>query len=567
MTNATFSGITTAYSALQASQKRLNIVGQNLSNMNTVGYTRQQLETSSLNYTGTTSHYSNGSSVAVGYGAKMTSVTQIRDPYLDIQYRQQMSKAGYTDSMQTSLDSLTSIFDESNIDGIYSALNDIQLALLNMQDPSKLSDPVYESELRSRVQSFTNLLNDAASQIEQAQKDEFAKLDGSGTSENGAVETVNDILQQIGDLNRQIKQNQITGQQYLELLDTRNSLLDTLSSYIPIEISYFKDSDHDGIDANGDSALNEIYEYDSYGNVIGTKDWPDDLKVELVYTDENGDSQRLTLINGTEGKAGENYGSLSIDEETLKKLNDPDEDVFEVLKNASIQFTAASSAAQEKVSASATGAQLSSGSIQASLDMIGKAGTGTELSNTATLDDVRGYSYYMNCLDQLAQTFAETINGINEQYGDGNLLAAKGTDDIDAITAKNIGISKSWTSGTVQIATGNNGDNPNDAILSMYEALTKSYDELGDKPFTDYINNVSTILANDSSRNANSLETNVTVLNGIQDSRDSVSGVSLDEEASNMMIYVSSYNAASRLMTAMDELLETLISSTGLVGR
>ena len=101
----------------------------------------------------------------------------------------------------------------------------------------------------------------------------------------------------------------------------------------------------------------------------------------------------------------------------------------------------------------------------------------------------------------------------------------------------------------------------------MLEAMNVSQAQLGDKSFADYINNVSTILANDSSSNTISLKTNVTVLNSIQDSRDSVSGVSLDEEASNMMSYISAYNAASRLMTALDEALNTLISGTGLVGR
>ena len=56
MVRATFAGFSTALSALQANQKRLDIVGQNLSNMNTAGYTRQQLETSSLNYTKPIAH-------------------------------------------------------------------------------------------------------------------------------------------------------------------------------------------------------------------------------------------------------------------------------------------------------------------------------------------------------------------------------------------------------------------------------------------------------------------------------------------------------------------------------
>ena len=90
---------------------------------------------------------------------------------------------------------------------------------------------------------------------------------------------------------------------------------------------------------------------------------------------------------------------------------------------------------------------------------------------------------------------------------------------------------------------------------------------LKDNTFADYMNHISTVLANDSYHNAMALKTNVTVLNGIQNSRDEVSGVSLDEEASNMMQFVSAYNAASRLMTALDQTLDTLINSTGVVGR
>ena len=85
--------------------------------------------------------------------------------------------------------------------------------------------------------------------------------------------------------------------------------------------------------------------------------------------------------------------------------------------------------------------------------------------------------------------------------------------------------------------------------------------------FANYMNHISTVLANDSYANQISLKTNVTVLNGIQNSRDSISGVSLDEEASNMMMYMSAYNAASRLMTTLDQALDVLINSTGVVGR
>ena len=560
MIRATFSGFSTAFSALQASQKRLDIVGQNLSNMNTQGYTRQQLETSSLNYSNPISRYMNGSQIAVGFGVSMDKVSQIRDPYLDAQYRAQINKSGYSDTLQSALDTLSKALDESSIDGIRTAFDDVQSTLTSLQD--KGNDSVYESELRSRMQSLTNLLNDAARQIEAAEKAELSKLDGTGTSEQGAVDKVNDILRQIGNLNHQIKQNQVLGQQSLELLDERNSLLDELASYIPIEVTYFKDAEHDGkmtdpVSGNIVDAPKELYNYDSKGNIISRKEWPDDLKVELVYrdtTDPEGTTQRLTLINGTEGTLGSNYGKL-----TPVDSNPADPTAV------SIQFTPASSSGETSKKASATGIQLASGSIQASLDMLGKKGTGDPVApGSSVQDDVRGYQYYMKRLDELASHFAKIMNDANAEGGQGKLLTNR-TDPAADITALTIGISKEWVNGTVQL--GKKDGSSKDTVLSMLNSMKKTHAELGNKSFADYMNNVSTILANDSSSNINALKTNVTVLNSIQDSRDSISGVSLDEEASNMMTYLSAYNAASRLMTALDEALNTLISGTGLVGR
>ena len=206
--------------------------------------------------------------------------------------------------------------------------------------------------------------------------------------------------------------------------------------------------------------------------------------------------------------------------------------------------------------------------------MLGKIGTGELIAGTATLDDVRGYQFYMKKLDALAQTFAGIINDINQKGVQGSpqvndtpylLLANKTTDAGDGITAANIGISTDWINGNAHV--GMLGDSPTDTVLNMLEAMSKAHAGLGNKSFASYMNNTSTILANDSRANQNILKTNVTVLNSIQDYKDSVSGISMDEEASNMMAYMSAYNAASRLMTAMDEALNTLINNTGLVGR
>ena len=557
MVRATFSGFNTALSALQANQKRLDITGQNLSNMNTAGYTRQQLEASSLNYTNPVSHYSNGNETAVGFGVSMDRVSQIRDPYLDIQYRSQSADCSYTNRLQTALNSLSKVLDETTISGIRKAFDDVLSTLTSMQDLAKVSDPIYESELRSKMQSVCNLFNQASRQITQAEQNEFQRLTGEGSSEQGDVQKINDILRQIGDLNVQIKRNQVAGHPSLELQDQRNLLLDELSGYIPIETRYYKDDAHSG---------NNAYDHDANGAVIGKKDWPDDLEVSMNYIDAKGKSQKLILVNGSDlGADGrtKNYGQLSVlkgDHQTAASVSDP--------ANISIKFEKAPSykgngqAATNDVYAELKGIRFEGGSLQASLDMLQKTGTGNVINGSTAVDDVRGYQYYSGKLDQLASTFAKSMNDINngKKHTDQNLLSNSTNDSTTGITAGNIGISKGWTSGTVHIST--DGTNRTDTILDMIAAM-KDTKKLNGKTFADYMNNLSTQLASDSSSNQTALKTGTTVLNSIQDSRDSLSGVSLDEEATNMMAYVSAYNAASRLMTALDEVLNTLISNTG----
>ncbi len=619
MVRATFAGFSTAFSAMQANQKRLDITGQNLANMNTVGYTRQQLQVSSLNYTNPVSHYMSNSEVVVGFGVHMDSVSQIRDPYLDIQYRNQMHKSGYSSALQTSFDELANFLDESHIDGIHQAFVDIRSTLLDMQDLAK-SDPVYETELRTRMQSLTNLLNDSARRIEEAKKNEYSRLDGTGTSEQGSVQRINDLLQQIGKMNRQIKQNQIYGQPSLELMDERNVLLDELASYIPIEVTYYKDAQHDGLNADGkedDASKGERYHLDSSGNVIMKKEWPDDLRVTMSYLDGEGNSQTLVLVEGTAGDGDDNYGSLQI----TNGGNDPSDlklqfNGFKSTSKPGEYGTPADPVVFERKKESVTNAngdtidvisltnQFSngSGSLQASLDMLWKNGTGvakwdavnnTVMTNAAgdpvfvgRVNDVNGYDYYTRQLDNLANTFATVFNTINKNY----TVPGNPSEMLSGNTAATIGISQDWINSKDSFI-GTKGDNFNDAIMDMLEAMKATYpvtntsnflDENGtlrpeyddfkdldleNNSFINFMNHVSTVLANDSYANQNTLKTNVTVLNGIQNSRDSISGVSLDEEASNMMMYMSAYNAASRLMTTLDQALDVLINGTGLVGR
>lgn len=117
MIRSTFAGFTTAQLAMAASQRALDVTGQNIANINTEGYTRQRLDIASLNTQG--GHFYNSNpNIVVGYGVEMLSVSQLRDPFLDAQYRSQICKLGTTDAQAAGLEQLEPIFDETTMAGI-----------------------------------------------------------------------------------------------------------------------------------------------------------------------------------------------------------------------------------------------------------------------------------------------------------------------------------------------------------------------------------------------------------------------------------------------------------------
>ena len=85
--------------------------------------------------------------------------------------------------------------------------------------------------------------------------------------------------------------------------------------------------------------------------------------------------------------------------------------------------------------------------------------------------------------------------------------------------------------------------------------------------FQEMLTNIGATLANDKKTTATMLTNYVASATELNTSRDSVSGVDLNDEAASLMQYQKSYAAACRLMTTLDEALDKLINGTGVVGR
>jgi flagellar hook-associated protein 1 FlgK len=107
----TFDTFNTARLGIYAAQLGLSVTGNNIANINATGYTRQTLDQVSLK-TGGSDRYQSQYDLHVGNGVICTSVSQIRDPYLDIRYRSEMSSVGALDEKISGLNQIADVLDE-----------------------------------------------------------------------------------------------------------------------------------------------------------------------------------------------------------------------------------------------------------------------------------------------------------------------------------------------------------------------------------------------------------------------------------------------------------------------
>lgn len=537
MMRSTFAGFTTATLALNASHRALEVTGQNIANINTPGYTRQRLDVQSLYLRGG-EFYNSHPNARIGFGVEITGVSQLRDPFLDVQYRNQMAKLGTTDAQVSGYEKLANILDETNSDGIKNALSSLTSQLQKLaQNPNSKE---YDSMVRSSSQILLNLFHQNATDLQEVRTDLTKEF------RDTTVNDLNKILENIAELNESIKNSQILGNPALELKDERNELIDELSSYLPITTKY---RDHD----------------------LGAGFTVEEL--DIYFTDTDGNKFKLISDNL--------FGSFSTDTEG---------------QPVTLQLTDAYGKGPSEI-----GETLGDGVLKGTLDILNKSG-GFDDPPT----DVNGIGYYEKSLDAQVAKFAEVLNDLNKvevkdadgnpiNGADGNPLTEKrdlfeAIDPTKPMSASNIKIADKWANGdygvtisNVQVPNGegdnNTGETADENVLKMVKAMSAEHQFTYTNPTTgknvdfykgSFYNcfvNMENILNIDLKAGNNTLDNKITVINQTADLKDSISGVSLDEEGINLLHYQQSYSAAARLMTTLDEALDKLINGTGVVGR
>ncbi len=471
----TFGQFTTARLAIYASQASLSVTGNNIANINTAGYTRQRMDLVSLYSTGQ-GKYANIFNTNVGYGVLTRGATQLRDPYLDIRYRNENSKLGANDEKLNSLLQIGNILDEvgKGEDGfgvIEAQFEKFMEALQN--NNTNIGSEEYDKLVRSAASILTTYYNKAADDLADIKENKVNELKES-------VSDVNKLLTEIRDLNVQIRTQNIYGDKALELRDARNLALDKLSGYMNIEVTYSMEridqfsevekltvtiAGSKGPDGKPIKLVDGIYggQITMPGRMPNLNPNYDPEKVKDPAYDPTKDGKYL-LSNGAttddwdeatffdptdpDNKNGKNEGYFNFDEKDpteaesrylmrVEPLIDQRGRKMEDKGTASgkseiIAFTDTTFCGSYTNPDGTVHATTALGSIQAIREMLTREGeycSQEDLDRDANANIKRGIPYYERALDNLAKEFAKVFNEMNQISL--NVVYDMGKDPVD----------------------------------------------------------------------------------------------------------------------------------------
>lgn len=507
---------------LQMANKCQDIVGNNVANINTPGYTRQRVDLYAMYVSGNRelrwSSYSNSLSLN-GYGSNAYGVSQVRDPYIDKRYRENVAVEAETEKTGQILSELEDILDNFESDGLQ---YHTQQFFNSLQDYSEEKPDSREvaTIARNAATNLCRALNDYYNEIKQVEETYVQELEDT-------VQYVNGILEQMNYLNDRIAREKFHYPNDYgpnELYDELNMYIDELATYGNISFQLNSNGTY-SVDMAGVRILdgekfktNSIImkDYDDYGEAILHFSSGEDL---ILSNGILKGYQNMINGNGVYATGNQNgfYGIAyfksalnafaSTIADTFNKANGYEEPGYE---NRAMFMAQLDGIENDSV-------VITAGNIHVSEAWMADP---TMIGQTRTLEDGTG----------------------NYQYGYSEI-----TDENGNVTLQNTNVLY---------------------LLSQFDNTKLSFGNANDFKGSvyEYIAFVSNRLGQTISYEKSRYDSAVVTVNTLLDARDDVSGVTLNEEGINMLNYQKWFSASSRLTTTIDDMLDKLINGTGRVG-
>lgn len=554
-------------SGLQNAQYALNTTANNLANVNTTGYVRQQVRFADKNYNKLKDPNKNVNMQQYGLGVSIGDVVHARDIFLDKSYRQENGRKGFYTSFYEITDYVQDLFQELNGEQFKQSVSDLHQAFRELEpnmDNSTQQNLVLEKAdlLLSRTKSLYDDMKSYQSNINEQIKDD--------------VDRVNEIGNRIYELNLQIQKVEAGGQETaMTLRDERDNLLDELGGYGSVSIkedatgfTYVDFESTPFVDDNKcyNIGLQEDKEtgfYTPYWTQLSDVDKQQYVRVfkknEVISTDLNTDvgSIKAKLL-----ARGDGYG-------TYQDLES--EEAYDRISGCTMMETEAQvSALLHNIVTKINDAYCPNKTVDTDVTYTDADGNQVSLKGKKVLDAA-------NCAvgedGQLPPRELFTRVGMDRYTkvtgDDGNTYYVYNEEDENDSTTlyslNNISINKELRKQiTLMPYKNQNGtDYPlGEKLMSLWNDKEMTLNPYDKKPctFEGYYDKLIGQIGNDGNTFQSASETLTGALSSIDNQRQQTMGVSSDEELTHMIKFQSAYNASSRFMTVISQMTELIVT-------
>lgn len=610
---STFFGLNIAYSGLNAAQAQINTTANNISNVDTKGYSKQKVNLVASSALRVYSRYGTTST-----GVTADSITQDRDLYYDEKYWNNQAVLGQYDKKYYYM---------QQIEGYYSTTADtssgfsaIYAKMFNGLDTVKTNAGATETrnEFISDAQEMMQYFNSIGTSLQQLQSSINDEI-------KTTVDNINAIAKKVALLNKQINTIEVEGGYANELRDQRALLVDELSEIVPVSVREVLviDEKHPemitgatrySLKING-QILVDTYDFNTLdcvtreekynqSDIDGLYDveWTGGGRFDPVSKSMDGQLKAMFEVRDGNNK-GNLHGYVSSTETKSITITSPScTDIREMNLPASGMLTVAST-------------QYTYESFEINTDADGNIESYTFHMKQALDSDARdkmtggylevgdavdfmGIAYYQNQMNMFLRSFTKEFNDIEREgidlygndmgsffvanndvtggeytladdYKSTTLTAGKDTnsDYYYQLTALNCTVAKATREDPKKFSTSyaenyTAGIDKNDLVVNLLklEKEKELFRGGGGDTFLQCIYSDVTV----DTQECKVFTANYTnIREQIQAQRESISGVDEDEEALDLVKFQNAYNLASKCISVMNEIYQRLILQTG----
>jgi len=535
--------------ALSAQRLALEVTGENITNVNTPGYSRQEamMETAPV---------STESGFALGRGVRVTEVKRNYDAFLQLQLKKENGTSGQYNNTLLSLKRVEQVFNEFTTDGLGKAIGDFfngwQDLSLNPQGQAE------RQSLLSRTQVVTDGFHRVYNYLNDVKKEANDSLEG-------LVSDINDKIKQIASLNNEVNQLEVSGARANELKDKRDQLVQDLSR--KVGINYLEQNN--SMLSVSLTMGQPLVDGSKYGSLSLEADPGNSGYYKILMTPPGGSTaiDVSSNVGGPNNSQGEIGGTLQIRDTMISRFQDQMDEL-------------AYSTAMQVNAIHRSGFDLGGTTGLDFFEMPAVAPLADNGNTTVGVADITGLASTTNLHVGMwlsgpgipSNSFITAITGSNSIQISPPPTATAGGVALSFITGKvgysgiinlssNIAttadIAASDTDPTLPIAgaTGNNVKaleiaDLRHATLPMTSGLVTL-----EGFYNSIVGDVGVAVQN-AQRGADQSDG---ILKQLSNLRDSIVGVSLDEELANLIKYQKAFQSAAKLINVGDEMMQTVI--------